>query len=93
VSANLGLQDLSAQAFESDELPADLGGFDLDVFGPGWLFFSGLNYEGQVAISVFSHRFQITSIERILPVPSLSPLSLAIATGLMGLAGLHRLRG
>jgi hypothetical protein len=65
VSANLTLQDLTAQAFEGDALPTDLGGFDLDALGAGWLFLNGTNYEGDWAISVFAHRFRIDSVERV----------------------------
>ena len=64
MSANLSLQDLTAQALEGDALPTGLGGFDLDALGAGWLFFNGTNYEGDKAISVFSHRFRIDSVER-----------------------------
>lgn len=65
VSASLLLQDLTAQALEDDALPTDLGGFDLDAMGAGWLFFSGTNHEGDNARSVFGHRFRIDSVERV----------------------------
>jgi hypothetical protein len=64
VSANIHLQDLTAQAFDSDALPTDLSGFDLNA-GAGWLFFNARNIEGDRAISVFGHRFRIDSIERV----------------------------
>jgi len=61
VGASLNLQDLTAQALESDALPTDLDGFDL----PWWLFLNGIRLEGNGAISVFAYRFRIDFVERL----------------------------
>ena len=64
VNASIHLQDLTARAFDSDALPTDLSGFDLDA-GAGWLFFNAHNIDGDGAIVVFGHRFRIDFIERV----------------------------
>ena len=61
VGVSLNLQDLTAQALESDALPTDLDGFDL----PWWLFLNGFRHEGDGGISVFAYRFRIDFVERL----------------------------